>query len=87
MAEPMTRGAGLRSTQDLNLQARFEQLESVINEAHSIVDQMTPREAAVGAGAEAPEASSASATAVRCQESLASLINRLQNLRDRVGQV
>ncbi|KKL04512.1 hypothetical protein LCGC14_2615320 [marine sediment metagenome] len=81
----MTEGAA--TTKELNLQARFEQLESGINEAHSIVDQVTPREVAEGAVAKAPESSSASATAVRCQESLASLINRLQNLRDRVGQV
>ncbi len=82
----MSAETGLRSTQDLNLQARFEQLEGGISEAHNVVDQMAPRDAAAGVE-NAPEASTASATAVRCQESLASLISRLQNLRDRVGQI
>ncbi|KKM18656.1 hypothetical protein LCGC14_1663520 [marine sediment metagenome] len=70
----------------LNLQARFEQLESGISDAHGIVDQMTPREAATDKPSE-PVAGTATLTAERCQHSLASLINRLQELRDRVGQV
>ena len=75
------------ASKELNLQARFEQLESGISDAHSIVDQMAPRDVAAGAVEKAPEANTASVTAVRCQESLASLVNRLQGLRDRVGQV
>ncbi len=74
------------TTEGLNLQARFEQLEGAISEAHSIVSQMLPREEK----AESPVAGaegSATFTATRCQESLSELITRLQNLRDKVGLV
>ncbi len=77
---------GQAATEGLNLQARFEQLESAINEAHTVVDQMMPREQPIDKGPEIA-ASTAIQTGNRCQQSLANLINRLQSLRDQVGQV
>jgi hypothetical protein len=76
---------GQATAKELNLQARFEQLESGLNEAHSIVSQMTPRD-----GDKSPEeAHEATATAAgeKCQALVHDLINRLQGLRDRVGTV
>ena len=82
----MSSDTGVKSAQDLNLQARFEQLEGAISEAHGVVDQMTPRDDQAG-DEKAPEAGTASATGLRCQVSLVHLISRLQTLRDQVGQV
>ena len=73
------------ATKELNLQARFEQLESGLNEAHSVVSQMVSRDTDK-APEEAHEAT-ATATAAKCQELVHDLINRLQGLRDRVGTV
>lgn len=73
------------TAKELNLQARFEQLESGLNEAHTIVSQMLPRETDK-APEEAHEAT-ATATAAECQRSIQSLISRLHDLRDRVGLV
>ena len=77
--------AGGMTEKELNLQARFEQLESGLNEAHSVVSQMAPREDDK-APEEAHEAT-ATATAIECQSSVQDLIGRLQRLRDRVGTV
>ncbi len=77
--------ATTEAAKELNLQARFEQLESGLSEAHSVVSQMSPRE-----DDKAPEeahAATASVTAVKCQQSLQDLIGRLINLKDRVGTV
>lgn len=74
----------MTAAKELNLQARFEQLESGLTEAHAIVDQMTPREE--DKGVEAREAT-ASNTGAKCQSLVQDLITRLQNLKDRVGVV
>ncbi len=71
----------------LNLQARFEQMEGAISEAHGIIDQMMPRDAESGAEAKQPEANTAINTATRCSQSLAKLNSRLTNLSERVGRV
>lgn len=73
------------AAKELNLQARFEQLESGLNEAHSVVSQMAPRDDEK-MPEEAHEAT-ASATGAKCQSLVQDLINRLQALRDRVGTV
>ncbi len=70
---------------ELNLQARFEQLESGLGEAHSVVSQMAPRED--DKASEEAHPATASATGSKCQASLQDLIGRLQALRDRVGTV
>ncbi len=69
---------------DLNLQARFEQIESSLTEAHSIVSQMTPREEDK---AEVAHEATASSTGAKCQSLVHDLINRLQQLKDQVGVV
>ena len=79
MSEAMT------AEKELNLQARFEQLESGINEAHSIVSQMAPRED--DEATEEAHPPTASATGAKCQELVHDLISRLQALRDQVGTV
>ena len=81
---------GAASTESLNLQARFEQLEGAISEAHGVVDSMIPRPDVVQADRDSPAAvspNSSIATSERCTVTLANLISRLQNLRDRVGLV
>ncbi len=75
------------SVEGLNLQARFEQLEGAISEAHGIVDQMMPRAEEAGADPKQPDANTAINTATRCSEHLSRLLGRLTNLSERVGRV
>ena len=77
---------GAATTEGLNLQSRFEQLEVAIVEAHTIVDRMMPRHDEPKVP-EAATPSNATDTATRCNEALGSLNSRLNNLVDRVGLV
>jgi len=76
---------GMAAAKELNLQARFELLESGLNEAHSVVSQMVPCED--DKASEVAHEATATATAIKCQTLVQDLIGRLQNLRDKVGTV
>lgn len=76
---------GEATAKELNLQTRFEQLETGLNEAHSIVSQMVPRE--TDKMPEEGHEATASSAGAKCQDSLSNLIHRLEGLRDRVGVV
>ena len=81
----MAMPTGETQTKELNLQARFEQLETGLNEAHAIVSRMAPRE--TDKMPEEGHESTASITGAKCQDSLSNLISRLEGLHDRVGVV
>ncbi len=68
------------TTKELNLQARAEQLEAVIEEGHKIVDRMLPEPAT-----QTETAGGAVGALIRCQENADRLNDRLRSLADQVG--
>ncbi len=72
-------------TQELNLQARLEQLEAELATAHEQLDRMAPRGDTPGA-AEA-QAPGAAAAAIRCEGSAGRLSARIRELADGVGLI
>lgn len=67
-----------------SVQARLEQLEAAIGEAHTIVAGITPINEAEE---KQPDAGGADACLDRCQGQMQKLIVRLTDLRDRVGHL
>jgi len=66
---------------ELSIQARLEQLEGAIAEAHSHVEKMDPAPTV----SPAPESSSLVATLTRCQLEMTGLNERLSRLAAKVG--
>lgn len=68
---------------ELSIQARLEQLEGAIAEAHSHVEKMDPTPTT----SPTPESSSAAASLNRCQTEMGVLNERLSRLASKVGQL
>ena len=83
-AEAMPGAAGPSSPalESVGLQAKFDQMEAALEDAHRHVDRMVPRE---GDGEETTAESGAEAAAGRCGELLQQLNTRLDAIAERVG--
>ena len=80
----MTGDVATKAPEVLSLQARFEQLEAAIEEAHNTVNRII----AEPTNEQTPEQSvSAVSSAIRCEEKMVRLNNRLAGLADSVGQL
>ncbi len=66
-----------------SLQTRFEQLDNRIEEAHKILDRIAAKEGDEGQ----PVAAGALGSAVACQSGIGKLIERLDDIAGRVGQL
>ena len=73
---------GTTSAEELSIQARAEQLEGAISEAHKIVSRIMPDQ---GDGPDSPKESGAGIALLRCMADLISLNNRLDRLAEKIG--